>query len=532
MSDYLKQFLSKTRSGKKDPETRYTVSRDKWDRRMVDDLETEMKEYNLAAKDLGEATPTGHEAMDDTLLSLFKVQPHFKSDNEIRPSYSVNKRVVNELQGAENFDQLHNSSMGDPIGAGLAAAAMEPELEALFEKLAPQQQQAQQIEQQLQDFEQTADEANDLADQLMNSNLSPEDAQNYQDNLDALNEQLDKMQQEIMDNAQNLNDQLDGMQQSINKAANSAVNDAAEQQKSLDDAEGWGFGPGEIRKLDPKARLALADKLNSPKFKKMAEIFGRMQNVAMNSQLDKTNRVPEEIYDLKQGNDLARIIPTEIAFASDETLVYDFMRRFVEQNLIQYALRGHEEVNQGGIILLEDASGSMNGDREIWAKAIGLALLKIAQMQNRPFHAIMFAGSGQIMEFAFDTSKSPIEMVSGSKTFHGLEAVIRFAEAGLSGGTDFMTPLSKALDILQSEFDDKGSTEGDIVFLTDGQCGVPEQFIKDFKAEQERMDFKVYGVAIQTNPKSEPFWTICDGNAIGLGQLTDPNEMTELFGSL
>ncbi len=63
---------------------------------------------------------------------------------------------------------------------------------------------------------------------------------------------------------------------------------------------------------------------------------------------------------------------------SDEILELDWMRRFSEQNLLQYDLRGTEPTQRGGILIAEDGSGSMAGEREIWAKAIGLALLKIA----------------------------------------------------------------------------------------------------------------------------------------------------------
>lgn len=532
MNDFLRNFLQKTRQGKKDPETRYTVQRDKWDRKVVDSLDKEMKEYILASKDLGDFTPTGYEAMADTLLSLFKANPHLKDGNNIRPSYAVNRKVMEEMNSTNEFEDLHATSAGDPISAGLAASLMEPELESLFEALGDEVNQAQSIEEQLQSFEEMADDANDLADKLANSDLTPEEAQNFQANLDALNEQLDNLQDSIESQSQNLEDALNDKSHEISQGVQNALSEAKEQSEALDQAENWGFGKGDIRKLNPSARIALADKLASPKFTKMAEVFGRMQNIAISKQLDKSTNVPEEIYDLGQGNDLARVIPTEIAFAGDDVLVYDFLRRYTENNLIQYSLRGKETINKGGIILLEDGSGSMKGDREIWSKAIGLALLKVAQMQNRPFHAIQFSGSGMYLEFNFDTSSTPLEMQFGKQTLHGLEAVIKFAEAGLSGGTDFMTPLARALEILSKDFEQNGSTEADIVFLTDGQCGVPESFIKDFKAEQERMDFKIYGVAIQTNPHSEPFYTICDGNVIGLAELMDPNELGDLFKGL
>jgi uncharacterized protein with von Willebrand factor type A (vWA) domain len=116
-----------------------------------------------------------------------------------------------------------------------------------------------------------------------------------------------------------------------------------------------------------------------------------------------------------------------------------------------------------------------------------------------------------------------------TKSFEGIEAVLDYAETSMSGGTNFETPFSIALDILAAQHNEHGSVDGDIVFLTDGECGVSPNFINDFKAEQSRLGFEVFGIAIQTNPKSEPMNTLCDGKVIGLKKLTDVNDMRPLF---
>lgn len=530
---YLENYLQNARSGKVDPESRHSIHRDKWDKKVAANLEHEMKEYVLASKDLQGVTPTAMEAMADTVLSLFKVAPHLKSSGEMRPSYAVNRKVMDIMMGMSGYENLHMTAAGDPISAGLAAVAMEPELETLFGQLGNEVQKAAQIEQMLQDMEDAGGDAQELADALANGDLSDKEEKDYQQNLDALNEHMEQLKNQIEQQSKELDEQLGNKEHMINNALGQALSDANEQNEALQEAEGWGFDPGFLRKLDPQARIALSKKLQSDKFRKMSELFGRMQNLAFSTQMNRSTYVPEEIYDLTQGADLDRIIPTELVAASDDVMVYDWMRRFVEHSLLQYALRGDEYLNKGGIIVIEDGSSSMHGTREIWAKAIALALLKVAEMQHRSFYAIQFGGPGTIVEFDFDTTGQELLMERRHKgsveNFSGINAVLDYAEFSLSSGTDFVTPLSKALDIMSSEFDSTGAVGADIVFLTDGQAGVPTQFLDSFKAEKERLGFKVFGIAIETNPKSEPFHSICDGRVVGLQELKDPSKLEVVF---
>jgi uncharacterized protein with von Willebrand factor type A (vWA) domain len=95
--------------------------------------------------------------------------------------------------------------------------------------------------------------------------------------------------------------------------------------------------------------------------------------------------------------------------------------------------------------------------------------------------------------------------------------------------TDFITPLSKALDILEEEYTTKGEVKADIIFASDGECGVPETFLKKFKEEQEKMAFRVYGIAIDVHPDTEPLKTICDGRVLTIKDLLSGNDIREIF---
>jgi uncharacterized protein with von Willebrand factor type A (vWA) domain len=69
----------------------------------------------------------------------------------------------------------------------------------------------------------------------------------------------------------------------------------------------------------------------------------------------------------------------------------DFQRRFFDQELLQYSLRGVEEKGKGPMVVCLDGSSSMAGDKEIWSKAVTLTLLEIARRQRRLFRSICFS---------------------------------------------------------------------------------------------------------------------------------------------
>lgn len=540
MGKFTEDFAGSGRSKKRNPDTRFSVKRDRWDKQIASKMEREMKEFVLASKDLQGITDTGLEAMLDTFAATFKVIPHLKEGKEMRPSYLVNRRVMGELVELNEYEELHGANCGDAIASALATCAMEPELERLFQRLEEESKQAQELEQMLQEQEGLEGDAEEIAEQLAQAAAEggdgSQEARNFQENLDALQDQIDALQEQIDQGTENLEKNLDNKAEMIANGVSQAVHDAQDQQDSLASAETWGLEPGGKYKTDPSARMELAKRLNTERFRLMTEMFGRMQNIAFSAQLERSEYIPEEIYDITQGNSLEHILPIELAFTDDDTMALDFLRRYFENSLLQYDLRGHEELNKGSIILLEDGSSSMGGSRTIWSKAIGLALLKVASMQHRGFHAIHFAGPNQYVEFDFDTSGDLVSMSrdKSEELLYGVEAVLNFAETMLNGGTDFMTPLGRALDIIRAQYDAKGSTDADIVFLTDGFCGVPPDFLKEFAEEQERIGFNVYGIAIETDPNSQPFYDICGGKVTDLAALneSDPRSLSELFGSL
>lgn len=538
MGKFLDRFIQNS-NPLVDPDSKFVFEHDKWDKQVADKIADEIKEYNIAKDDLKEITHTGHEAMVDSLYSLFKAMPSLRPQGEIRPSYLIDHKIMEVMTGLKEYEKFRPTTKGDPVNAGLAAVDLEPTLEVLFDQMEQAKQQAQQIEEMLQQGEQTEADIDALMEAAANA-PSEEEAQDFQQQAAAMQEALEQLQQGIQSATEDLNNLLEMETPGIQSALKEALGEMNEKAEASGEFTSWGLNQGTLAKMNPQARIELSKKLGTDKFKRLANMIGKMQTLAVTKQVNKSTHSPDEIYDIEQGDAINRMLPAEALGLCDDILELDWMRKFSEQELQQYAIRGNETVDKGSIILLEDGSGSMmQDDRYIWAKAIGLGLLKIAFMQHRPFYGVQFGGSGKYCCFDFDTKTSVLELdiLHGDQTIHysGVEALVEYADKFLNNaGTDFVTPLSVALDRLNNEFEATGAVEADVVFLTDGQCGVPQTFLDRLEEERERLGFTIYGVNIGGSTGSEPMNTICDGKLISLNELTnkDMEVIGNIFGSI
>ena len=520
---FLERFLNSDLTRPVQSLGKNTLSHNKYDREDYARILQEMKELSVAEDRLTDFADTGGHMMEDTFFSLFKANPSARPDEEIRPSYLINKAVMNKAMDLAEYEELRGHAVNDVIATGLSCISMEPELEVIYDKLKTEAEKLKELEQQMMEMQGLASEEADI-EQMMQDMEDGEDgdeeAVNYQEQQARIQEQMEQLAEQMRQNAQAVDQGMDEAE--IGDAVQGMMQNAADAADNLDSSSRmWGLDPGAIRRLSADERIALAKKMDNPKFRKIAELFGPMQQVAWAEQHRKTLIARDEIYDIETGDNLSLVLPTELLFLEDPDLELDFLRKFVERGMLQYKLTGTERVAKGGIIFCEDGSGSMSGQREIWAKAVGLTLLNIAKNQNRPFYGIHFGGPGALAEFDFEDSKN-VE----------LEKVIEFAEIFFAGGTDFVTPLSRSLDLLTEQYAKEGAVKGDIVFVTDGQCGVPDAWLKEFKKEQDRLGFRVWGVVIDGSAQSEPLQTICDGNVFTIKNLLNGEGLREVFNKL
>ena len=255
----------------------------------------------------------------------------------------------------------------------------------------------------------------------------------------------------------------------------------------LDEVEGalagfCGWGQGEMRPggdVDEKVMLASLLK-QSEKLRRLGVMAGRMRRIAMLKRRTRSKHARDEVSDIERGNDLARVLPSELVKLTDPLLALEFARSFVEGTLAQYQLRGRERQGRGPVVICLDSSGSMEGEPEIWSKAVALALLQLATADKRRCRIVQFDGGvRRVDDFAPGNVDGRLVM----------EAMAPF----FGGGTDFEEPLTKAMEAIEN---DAGLRQADVVLITDGEAEISDAFQASWASARKKHEVTVFAVAI------------------------------------
>jgi len=161
-------------------------------------------------------------------------------------------------------------------------------------------------------------------------------------------------------------------------------------------------------------------------------------------------------------------------------LEFLFMKKFVDRELLTYELSGKESKGKGSIIICIDVSGSMGGERDVWCKAVALAMIEIAHREKRNAIVIPFDYSVQT---AFEFYKDNFSV----------QTLLEMAGYFTGGGTNFDPPLKKAMEYLEKE---KKLKNADIVIITDGEAHISNRVKTEFEEFKQRQKCSLITIVI------------------------------------
>lgn len=229
---------------------------------------------------------------------------------------------------------------------------------------------------------------------------------------------------------------------------------------------GAGLGKGEPTYESPEQQISIAEQWSqNPELRAMAEMFGKMDR---DIRFHRSKRIvggQDEIVDVKLGDELRRVLPSEFGLLSTPDTEDDFWGRYTTKELLQYETVGEEHAGRGPILMVLDGSGSMRGERNIWARATALCLLHIARAEKRDFGLIEFSGGGQLEEWIF---RAKDDMLA--------QKVLDMASHLFGGGTAPVIGVTQAAKVMKESPTFK---KADLVLVGDGEAG--------FGAEDERL---------------------------------------------
>ena len=157
-----------------------------------------------------------------------------------------------------------------------------------------------------------------------------------------------------------------------------------------------------------------------------------------------------------------------------------FLRKYQQKQIKQYRRREPVYKGMGDIICCLDESGSTEGETAAWGKAVAMTLLEIAAENRRSFALIHFAGSSSCQVDIFRPGK------------YTLEDKLSAAETFLGGGTNFERPVREAIRLMDTE----GFEKADMVFITDGECELPDACQQELQVSQAVYHFTVTGILL------------------------------------
>jgi uncharacterized protein with von Willebrand factor type A (vWA) domain len=264
------------------------------------------------------------------------------------------------------------------------------------------------------------------------------------------------------------------------RAACGALDAASEQVKELRNAQdAFGLDRAPVAGVFKKIR-------NSKHLRKIVSLAGRYRRFAQAQQRKKTIHGKDDVVGVVLDNDLARVLPHELACLDDPDLGLDVMRRMVERQLMCRDYQGVEKQAKGPIVVVVDESGSMHGEPIATAKAIALALAWVARAQRRYVCLVGFAGATEGNFLVIPPGKEKAE------------ELMDWLEHFFSGGTDMDVPC----DILPKRWHELGCPPGrtDIICITDAICHIPPKIRNRFLAWKQETKAKMISLIINSEP--------------------------------
>lgn len=461
----------------------------------IEHLDFDIEKFNKIkqrSKELLELEETGEEQfkqfpelMQDTFDALYKNNPDLIEEWRIRPDYLLNREIIVKVLESARYKELRVMTQLDELTSALGTQIMGEELLEWMKELKDQLAAQEALSEAVNDIlgAQQSDDADDADDADDKKGKKGKGTKKY-----TLEEAM-KLYEEAkakFDDSINQKRFTQGIERLTAK-----VKDAVKETSEM--ISNWGLEQSGSYTMKPvNEKMELLNRLrSSPKLQQIARMAGRYRRLALQTKREKVRKGIDDVYSIKPGNDLARVLPSELMKLKNPVTRKMFIADFIEGKTLNYEIRGKEKKAKGPIIICIDESGSMNGLPEVWSKSVALALLEIAREQKRDFFVIHFSDQRKIEqlhtnEFLKDTPFKVEEMLDMAEHFD-------------NGGTVF----EPALDLARKKIGENRTwSKADIIFVTDGESAVTEKWYKDYNEWKKENKVSVYSILIDSGPNT------------------------------
>lgn len=524
MSDYLDRLMKEAEGFRwnegpdiPDAVNENAVQRDSFDELTYDMLKQQVPALPKSIKNVANEFDYVQPAYEDLFNLLHAGDPEFEDVRSMKEGYDANHEMFSNMHGTPEFDELRKETAFDEYATAFTMLSMEDDMKEAFARTKEAREQRAEAQKAMQE----------ALDALQQAQQQGQQAQQSGEGVAAAQEVLQNTLQQAQQAAAAVAAAQQQQSQAAQSAAQALQQSAAQAGKDLkaeeEQASSYGIGEGQLKRMPFHERQALTKKLNHGKMKQLANLIGQFREYADAERRRKVRLVPTEVFDVELGRDINAMLPSEMTKLAVPEMEDLFWLGYATDSLMQWVKRGPGNLGKGPIILVCDESGSMGAQvdrdgntREMWSKAIGMALVDQARRGKRDFTYIGFSSHGQHWQIDFPGGETTIDRIQ------------QFVEHFYCGGTEYTGPLGRAMNIIQ-EAAENGRPKPDIVFVTDDDCRVSEEFIETFREGREKFGITVYGIQIGGSAVRNTMPMLCD-KTIDLTQVnSNPEGMTELF---
>ena len=478
---------------------------DSYDRRTWNEIVADAPSIADLAESGERLVPHFGALVQDLFFALFKMNPVLRKSADVRHAAALNRTILEQIVPSAPFQALRSRTALEEDKAAIAAIVMsEHALEMIkSEELINRGEMLDlwDLARQEQDLEARA-EAVRAVNEIQES--KDNETENQSDSGEEKIERATKTSNELAEMAdaaeraakvsearlnqksRQFETQLQGADQSALKRMQLKTAELAREiDQAAEDSHDFSREFGQGGRVAAGARLELGRRLaRNKKLGELARMVGRFKQDARALKRKTLERGVAEAYDIELGSELGRLIPAELLAMHHPVLKRDFHRRVLEGTVLQYRLRDDDPKGKGPMVVCIDVSSSMQGDKEMWSKAVALTLMDIARRQRRLFRAVMFSSG--------DVSLKVLDLNRERRYQPDLNKVIEMAEYFPGGGTDFEAPIDAAVELLG----EKKLKRGDIVIITDGESQVSPDWLARLRERKDDLDFSIFAVLV------------------------------------
>jgi hypothetical protein len=253
---------------------------------------------------------------------------------------------------------------------------------------------------------------------------------------------------------------------------------------------GWDFATGQLH----RTLLARIEHLSAllgrlPVLRRVVDELGRIE--ALQRQARRAERGGREaVAGVRVGGELSDALACELALLASPETEDLFFQRLVEHRLVCLELLGTTtettptDERRGPAIACVDTSGSMQGAPEAVAKALILVVVRQLVPKGRAVQLLLFGGPGEA---------EPLEIRRGRQ---GLAHLLDFLSMGFHAGTDYDTPLLRALELLKTD----AYARADVLVVTDGLCRASARVAQQVARAKQDAGARVLSVVVGGDP--------------------------------